>query len=302
VPKTEAAEPGSVKWRCRTKTEQDGEWDAEALTPEQIRYAARDAHVLPELAEALLKKLKRAGLMEVYELERRVSYAVDQMERNGFGVDLDKLDDFIEANTEKAEQLKAELEKEWGINPGSSKQLREYFGLEKRADWPVTEGGAPKTDQEAMKALIDEDPSVEKWVEWKLVEKLRSTYGKSLQKKTQQGRIHAKFKQFGTLTGRFSSSDPNLPEHPPRPEDQQPVLVRLGRPGLDHGELRLTIMPRTSSSSRPSGSYQFWGLALLLHQPPASLALVPPPRPGALQLAMVIHLDTAYSAERASRV
>jgi DNA polymerase I len=77
------------------KSEQDGEWDAYALTPEQIRYAARDAHVLPELASVLLKKLEKAGLMEVYELERRVSYAVDQMERNGFGIDPDKLDAFI---------------------------------------------------------------------------------------------------------------------------------------------------------------------------------------------------------------
>jgi DNA polymerase family A len=84
--------------------------------------------------------------------------------------------------TEQAESLKAELEAEWGINPGSSNQLREYFKLDAREDWPKTAGGAPKTDQDAMKALKEEEPFVAKWVEWKRVEKLRSTYGKSLQK------------------------------------------------------------------------------------------------------------------------
>src|SRR5829696_6119389 len=65
-----------------------------------------------------------------------------------------------------------------------------------------------------MKALVDEEPSVAKWVEWKRVEKLRSTYGKSLQKEIVAGRIHARFNPFGAATGRFSSSGPNLQNNP----------------------------------------------------------------------------------------
>ena len=65
------------------KTEQDGQWDAEVLTREQITYAALDAAVLPDLAHTLLRKIDRAGLRDVYELERRVSHAVAAMERNG---------------------------------------------------------------------------------------------------------------------------------------------------------------------------------------------------------------------------
>ena len=195
------------------KTEQDSEWAGE-LTEEQIRYAALDAHVLPELAYKLLQKIDRAGLRDVYELEKRVAYAVDQMERNGFAVNEAKLAPLVEEVTEQAERLKAELEEEWGINPGSSKQLREYFKLETREDWPKTASGAPKTDQDAMKALVDEEPSVAKWVEWKRVEKLRSTYGKSLQKEIVNGRIHARFNPFGAATGRFSSSGPNLQNIP----------------------------------------------------------------------------------------
>jgi DNA polymerase I-like protein with 3'-5' exonuclease and polymerase domains len=120
-----------------------------ALTRDQIKYAAFDAAVMPQLAATLMRKIERAGLKKVYELERRVAYAVDAMQRYGVAVHTDWLDEMTEEATERAERLKAELAEEWGINPGSSKQLREYFKLEERKDWPKTEGGQPSTNQEA---------------------------------------------------------------------------------------------------------------------------------------------------------
>ena len=56
--------------------------------------------------------------------------------------------------------LKAELTEEWGINPGSGKQLIEHFKLEGRKCGTKTKGGKPKTDQETMKRLIEEETSV----------------------------------------------------------------------------------------------------------------------------------------------
>jgi len=93
----------------------------------------------------------------------------------------------------------------------------EKFGLTERKDWPKTEGGSPSTNQEAMKALLAEEESVAKWLEWKEVEKIRSTYGESLRKRLTPGeRIHARFNPFGTATGRFSSSGPNPQNIPKR--------------------------------------------------------------------------------------
>src|SRR5215213_6056775 len=202
-----------------SKDEQVSDWGAAALTREQLEYAARDAAVLPELAATLMRKIERAGLKKVYELELRVSHAVAAMERYGVAVHRDRLEEMIEEATEEAERLKAELEEEWGINPGSGKQLIEHFNLEERKDWPKTKGGKPATDQEAMKQLLADEPSVEKWVRWKEIEKIRSTYGTSLLKVlTPEGRIHARFKPFGTATGRFSSSGPNLQNIPKRGE------------------------------------------------------------------------------------
>jgi len=97
-----------------SKDEQTSDWGAEELTSEQIEYAARDAAVLPELADTLMRKIKRAGLTKVYELERRVSYAVDAMQRYGVAIHTDWLDAMTEEATERAERLKAELTEEWG--------------------------------------------------------------------------------------------------------------------------------------------------------------------------------------------
>jgi ribonuclease D len=123
------------------KDEQVSDWGAAALTCEQIKYAAFDAAVLPQLAATLRRKIERAGLKKVYELERRVSYAVDAMQRRGVAIYTDRLEAMIEEATERAERPKAELEAEWGINPGSGKQLVEHFGLEGRKGWP----GSPLT-------------------------------------------------------------------------------------------------------------------------------------------------------------
>jgi DNA polymerase-1 len=155
------------------KDEQQSDWNAIALTREQLEYAARDAAVLPQLAETLMRKIDKAGLRKTYELERRrISHAVAAMESHGVAVHRDRLEAMIEEAKEKAETLKAELAEEWGINPGSGKQLIEHFKREEREGWPTTPAGKPKTEQESMKRLIDEDgPSVKKWVRWKEVEK-----------------------------------------------------------------------------------------------------------------------------------
>src|SRR3954467_13012654 len=73
-----------------SKEEQTSDWGATGLTREQTAYAALDAAVLPELADTLLKRIDRAGLRKVYELELRVSHAIDAMERRGVAMHREK--------------------------------------------------------------------------------------------------------------------------------------------------------------------------------------------------------------------
>src|SRR5215213_11410008 len=211
------------------KGEQTSDWGALVLTKEQKRYAAYDAAILPKLARKLLHRIDQAGPRATYDLELRVSHAVAAMQDHGVTIHTDKLDEMIKDATEQATRLKAELTEEWGINPGSGKQLREYFRLDERDDWPTTPAGAPSTNQDAMRLLVPDYPEVRKWVEWKEVEKIRSTYRESLRKRlTPDGRIHARFNPFGTATGRFSSSGPNLQTIPKRGRSAKGCAVSSG--------------------------------------------------------------------------
>ena len=81
-----------------------------------------------------------------------------------------------------------------------------------------------------MHRLLEFEPSVATWIEWKEAEKIRSTYGKSLlDKLTPEGRIHARFKAFGTATGRFSSSSPHLQNIPKRGTGENRCAGSSGR-------------------------------------------------------------------------
>ncbi len=162
------------------KEQQQSDWAQPVLSEEQREYARRDAEITLELYWVLKERLEAAGLWKVYLLENRVRPAVYAMEKRGVAIHTDRLEEMIEDATERAEALKAELTEEWGINPGSGKQLIEHFELEGRQGWPKTKGGKPKTDQEAMKRLMDEEPSVKQWIECEEVEEIRSTYGTSI--------------------------------------------------------------------------------------------------------------------------
>jgi ribonuclease D len=83
-----------------SKEEQTSDWGAVTLTPAQKRYAAFDAAVLPRLARKLLSRIDHAGLRETYELELRLSHAIDAMQTYGVAVHTDRLDAMIEDATE----------------------------------------------------------------------------------------------------------------------------------------------------------------------------------------------------------
>ena len=96
------------------------------------------------------------------------------------------------------------------------KVLFEKLGL---ASKTKTSGGQASTSQAVLEKLAGEHPIIDKILEYRKLEKLRSTYLEPLPKLADaEDRIHTTFNQLATATGRLSSSNPNLQNIPARGE------------------------------------------------------------------------------------
>jgi DNA polymerase-1 len=201
--------------RLRDSLFADPTVDAAGVSPQDTARAAA------LLADVYAARLDTAGLTDlVNRLELPLIPVLLAMEQAGIGVDLASLAAFgAEVATDLA-RLEKELYELAGhpFNPRSSQQLGEILftemGLTPKGKTP---GGAASTSQEALERLAGSNPLVDRILEFRKLEKLRSTYLEPLPKLADAaGRIHTTFNNLATATGRLSSSNPNLQNIPIR--------------------------------------------------------------------------------------
>jgi DNA polymerase-1 len=203
--------------RLRDMLFSDPSVDAADIAPTDTAKAAA------RLAEVLSARLEAAGLTDLCaRLELPLVPVLVAMEQAGIGVDLQSLAAFGAEVAQKLAAIEAELHSLAGrpFNPRSSQQLGEILfgemGLTPKAKTP---GGAASTSQEALERLAGSNPLVDRILEFRKLEKLRSTYLDPLPKLADAaGRIHTTFNNLSTATGRLSSSNPNLQNIPIRGE------------------------------------------------------------------------------------
>jgi DNA polymerase I-like protein with 3'-5' exonuclease and polymerase domains len=192
---------------CLTKELGASDWGAETLSAEQIEYAGNDVRYLHPLKTALETALGNAGLTRVFELESQLIPIVAQIEQQGFAVDVAVLQQRCEEAEQEREALGATIRDKLnapGLNPSSWQQLLVAFkavGIE-----------LPDTDEQTLSTLSHEAAPL--ILEYRHVDKLRSSATTLLKHVQSDGRIHAKFNPLGARTGRFSSSKPNLQNVP----------------------------------------------------------------------------------------
>ncbi|WP_428562707.1 MAG: DNA polymerase I [Solidesulfovibrio sp. DCME] len=201
--------------RLRDMLFSDPSVDAADIAPTDTAKAAA------RLAEVLAGRLAAAGLTDLAaRLELPLVPVLVAMERAGIGVDLASLAAFGAEVTEKLAAMEAEVHRLAGrpFNPRSSQQLGEIlFGELGLAPKAKTPGGAASTSQEALERLAGSHPLIDRILEFRKLEKLRSTYLDPLPKLADAaGRIHTTFNNLATATGRLSSSNPNLQNIPIR--------------------------------------------------------------------------------------
>lgn len=203
--------------------------------PENIlKYACYNAYVAYKAKDALTEKLKETEMLDIYNnVEIPLTYALYDMEQAGIMVAGDKLKEYGERLKTGIEALEKDIFAEAGheFNINSPKQLGEIlFGEMQLPGGKKTKTGY-STSASVLEKLEPDYPFVSKILEYRQLTKLKSTYADGLAVYIgEDNRIHGKFNQTITATGRISSTEPNL--------QNIPVRMPLGR------EIRKVFIPK----------------------------------------------------------
>ena len=189
---------------------------------EMIRYTCSMASVLCRAAGPVGEKLGNEGMMKLYrEIERPLCYILYDMERIGVRIRPEALREYSAQLGEQADALAAKIYEACGeeFNISSPKQLGvilfEKLGM---PGGKKTKTGY-STAAGVLEKLAPDYPVVNDILQYRAVTKLKSTYADGLTAfVAADGRIHTRFNQTITATGRISSTDPNLQNIPMKTE------------------------------------------------------------------------------------
>ncbi|MBQ7225244.1 MAG: DNA polymerase I [Clostridia bacterium] len=180
------------------------------------------AQIIYSLYKEMKARLERDNTLNILtDIEIPLAYVLSSMEKEGFRVDINGLKEYSLYLTEMAEALKQRIYmlsgEEFNIN--SPKQLGEvlfdHMGL---PHGKKTKTGY-STSIDVLEDLADKYEIVSEVLEYRKVVKLNNTYCEGLTKLADEnGRVHTTFNQTVAVTGRLSSTEPNLQNIPIRTE------------------------------------------------------------------------------------
>lgn len=227
----------------------------EILLEDACNYAAQDADITLRLYQALKPRLQTQSCNTIYyTIDRPLIPVLTKMEQNGIMVDVTQLQRLSADLTQRLQQLEQDIWLMAGaeFNIASPKQLGEI--LFDRLGMPGGKKGANKaysTGADVLEKLAGEGFEIaEKLLIWRQLAKLKSTYADTLPQQIhpQTGRVHTSYHMAGTLTGRLSSSDPNLQNIPVRTEEGRKIRKAfIPQPGwklvsFDYSQIELRLL------------------------------------------------------------
>ncbi len=196
---------------------------------EAVKYAAEDSFLTLKLFNKLYPRLIKEKANFVYKnIDLPLVDVLSKIERNGIEVNknfLTNLSNEFEQESKKLEIKIFKLSKK-EFNIGSPKQLGEIlFENLKIHGGKKTKSGSYSTDSSTLNDLAIEGYDIAKLVlDWRELTKLKSTYTDALFRITdEKSRVHTSFGLANTLTGRLSSTDPNLQNIPIRTENGKKI-------------------------------------------------------------------------------
>ncbi|MBI4114411.1 MAG: DNA polymerase I [Candidatus Niyogibacteria bacterium] len=224
---------------------------------------------LPAAYQALEKEIKEKELEKVYrEIEMPLTRILFDMEKEGVRIEKAKLSHLEKKAKKQLGEIEGEIHALAGtpFNINSSKELAsilfDTLGISAKGI-RKTGTGKRSTKYSELVKLKDADPIIEKVMLYRELGKLYSTYISVLPELVKKdGRIHTTFHQTGTVTGRLSSSDPNLQNIPLRRELSDEIR-RAFVPGsgyiffaCDYSQIQLRIAAMLSGEERMLSAFR----------------------------------------------
>ena len=227
--------------------------------------ALKKAYVISYLENDLNKLLKENSLLELFEMEVKLSEVLALIELNGLVIDLDKLTSVGKSFEEKMNAIQEEIYELAGekFNINSVKQLGEI--LFEKLNLPVSKKNKTgySTSVEVLEVLAKDYEIAKKILEYRTYSKLISTYVKGLIEVMDDNKyIHPLYKQALTMTGRLSSVEPNIQNMPIRTEEGQiirDVFVSRFDGGLimsvDYSQIELRVLAHMADDEAMINSF-----------------------------------------------
>ena len=241
---------------------------AEINVKDAGNYACEDADVTLQLFNYLSKKLNTLdGQQKLYrDIENPLIKVIAQIEQNGVMIDsksLEKQSIDLNRRIKKIEKNVYKLaNKEFNI--GSPKQLQEIFYEDLKL--PIlkkTPTGKPSTNEDVMQELSLSHELPKLILQYRNLMKLKNTYTDKLGEQVNQStqRLHTSYNQTVTITGRLSSSNPNLQNIPVKTQDGKNIRKTFITPkkyqiiSADYSQIELRVMAHLSKDKNLSKSF-----------------------------------------------
>jgi DNA polymerase-1 len=254
------------------KTFQKVGW-AGTLTDAQLAYAATDAAVLLPLMQSLLSEVRTAGLERVWTIERDCLPAMLWLDATGAPFDAGAWQTLSDAAVRAAITLTQELNRAAGLaeqlgldgpangtlNWDSPAQVRALLA-QRGHPLPAQADGKPASvDDAALLALEATEPIAVLLRRYRDAQKRTGTYGLGwLQHVTPAGRIHADYRQLGSIAGRMACTRPNMQNLPREKAYRACVRAPEGRTLIkaDYSQIELRIAAEIAGDVRMQAAYQ----------------------------------------------
>ena len=224
--------PGSKKTR-----DSAGPQDSASALDALARFACLQAMAALKTEDRIREELASEGMEKLFDtIEMPLVFVLYHMQKEGILVRADELKEYGEKLTGRIAELEADIYLQAGreFNINSPKQLGQILFEDLHLPYGKKTKTGYSTAADVLEKLAEDHPIVADILEYRQLTKLKSTYADGLSAYIgEDGRIHGRFNQTITATGRISSTDPNL--------QNIPVRTQLGR------ELRKVFVPKDGS-------------------------------------------------------